>query len=78
VLSPQIFCPQIFGVCQHIRFFSFLIKQITDEPILLMKRAEHTEFETLDYKATLETVMLLETIFENDMITEKLVATCKS
>ena len=32
---------------------------------------EYTEFETLDYKATLETV------FENNMITKELVATCK-
>jgi tripeptide aminopeptidase len=38
---------------------------------------EHTEFETLDYKAALETVMLLEAVFENNMITEKLTATCK-
>jgi tripeptide aminopeptidase len=38
---------------------------------------EHTEFEMLDYKATLETVLLLETVFENNMITEELVATCK-
>ena len=38
---------------------------------------EHTEFETLDYSATLETVLLLETVLENNMITEKLVATCK-
>jgi hypothetical protein len=38
VLPPQIFRPQIFSVYKHIRFFSFLIKQITDEPILLMKR----------------------------------------
>jgi putative aminopeptidase FrvX len=29
---------------------------------------EHTEFETLDYKAALETVMLLETVLENNMI----------
>jgi len=36
---------------------------------------EHTEFETLDYKATLETVLLLETVFENNMISEKIVAT---
>ncbi|MED4970714.1 M20/M25/M40 family metallo-hydrolase [Parageobacillus toebii] len=38
---------------------------------------EHTKLETLDYKATLETVMLLETVFENNMITEEFVATCK-
>ncbi|MED4988116.1 M20/M25/M40 family metallo-hydrolase [Parageobacillus toebii] len=38
---------------------------------------EHTELETLDYKATLETVMLLETVFENNMITKELFATCK-
>nr|MBO2482113.1 peptidase M20 [Bacillaceae bacterium] len=37
---------------------------------------EHTEFETLDCKATLETVLLLETVFENNMIAEKLVAIC--
>lgn len=38
---------------------------------------EHTELETLDCKATLETVLLLETVFENNMIAEKLIATCK-
>ncbi|AEH47525.1 M20/M25/M40 family metallo-hydrolase [Parageobacillus thermoglucosidasius] len=38
---------------------------------------EHTELETLDCKATLETVLLLETVFENNMIAKKLVATCK-
>jgi tripeptide aminopeptidase len=38
---------------------------------------EHTEFETLDYKAALETVLLLEAVFENNMITKELVATCK-
>jgi tripeptide aminopeptidase len=38
---------------------------------------EHTEFETLDYKVTLETVLLLETVFENNMILEELVAMCK-
>jgi tripeptide aminopeptidase len=38
---------------------------------------EHTEFETLDYKAALETVLLLETVLETNKITEELVATCK-
>jgi tripeptide aminopeptidase len=38
---------------------------------------EHTEFETLDYKAALETVLLLEAVFENNMITKELFATCK-
>jgi tripeptide aminopeptidase len=38
---------------------------------------EHTELETLDYKATLETVLLLEAVFENNMITKELFATCK-
>jgi tripeptide aminopeptidase len=40
-------------------------------------RHEHTEFETLDYKAALETVLLLEAVFENNMITKELFATCK-
>jgi tripeptide aminopeptidase len=38
---------------------------------------EHTKFEILDYKATLETVVLLETVLENNIIAEELVATCK-
>lgn len=53
VLAPQIFRPQIFGVDKHIRLFPFLIKQITNESVLLMKRAHRLfSFKTRQFFVT--------------------------
>jgi hypothetical protein len=53
VLAPQIFRPQIFGVDKHIHFFPFLIKQITNESVLLMKRAHRLfSFKTRQFFVT--------------------------